>query len=192
MIDQVAATRVVQAAAGALGGAASLKRHESPEPPGALTVLTAKGTPEPGVSSYATIGFMSHDMGLRAEGASLRAELLMAAPDTADALPGLLVGIALRLARSGAVCRHGKIAADVVPRASPGELRHVLFSVPFLWDGPETVRFEDLLVAWLLLVPITEGEREFASRHGVEALEEVFRRQETDVFDLGRMTAVEL
>ncbi len=191
MSDTDAGQLVAKAAAEAFGGTASLALHEDKEKSGALGVVTAVDSPERGMVSCGTVGFMAHDMGLKAEGRSLRAEMVMAGPSTEESLPELLVSCALGLAHSGRSCGHAKVVPDIVPATySTHDLRHALFTVPFLWDGPEMVRFDDVLVAWLLVVPISDAERTYAVERGVDALEEVFRRDGVNVFDLDREPAV--
>lgn len=189
--DSDAGRRVARAAAEAFGGTASLALHEDADQTGALGVVTAPDSPEPGMTSCATVGLMAHDMGLTAEGASLRVELLTAGRSDDDRLAEMLVSIALAQARCRVACGHGKVVPDLVPAAySQHDLRHVLFTVPFLWDGPELVRLDDVLVAWLLVVPISDDERDYATRHGVDALEERFGEREVNVFDRTRRSSI--
>lgn len=181
--------RVVVSATDALGGSPTITRHDlAGDSP--LGVIRSVGSPEPGMASCATVGFCANDMGLRAEGRSLRVELLLCGHSEQDGLDRILAATARALVRSGVACGHAKIVPDLVPAEySRHGLRHALFTVPFLWDGPEVVTLDGLLVAWLLIVPLADGERRFAAEHGVDALEDLFRRDEVNVFDLRRPAA---
>ena len=49
---------------------------------------------------------------------------------------------------------------------------------------------EGQAVAWLQAVPISDPERDLAEREGSDSLEDLFERQQIDVFDLDRPSVV--
>lgn len=63
-----------------------------------------------------------------------------------------------------------------------------LFS-PFLWDI-ESQSFENVLVVWLQVVPISESERLYAVENGPEALDRLFDEYQIDVFNVYRKSVV--
>jgi hypothetical protein len=53
-------------------------------------------------------------------------------------------------------------------------------------DDLTTLELEGKTVAWLLGVPISDGERSFAEENGGDALEALFEEHQIDIFDLTR------
>lgn len=66
------------------------------------------------------------------------------------------------------------------------EMKHILFTDPFLWDNINSIDIEDTKVAWLLAVPISEKEYLYAQEKGTDALEKFFEFENIDIFDLNR------
>jgi len=122
-----------------------------------------------------------------------RAELVGACSTVAEAFPNLLATAAFFVVNSGYLAAPGVILPDVLaiyPYLS-STMEHLLLLPPFLWEGRlETLQGAEHPVAWLLASPISEAERLYTEEHGVSALEMVFERQQIDVFDLNRPSAL--
>jgi hypothetical protein len=88
--------------------------------------------------------------------------------------------------KSGRRCAPGIVHPDAVRLYRPAAaLAHVLFVPPFLWPLA-TQTFPAKTVAWLLAVPISDGELAYARGRGAAALERAFEDRQIDVFDLDR------
>ncbi|MPQ45126.1 suppressor of fused domain protein [Clostridium tarantellae] len=89
-------------------------------------------------------------------------------------------------------CYPGAIFKNVVEFYIPNNsMKHILFTHPFLWDDRlETLSFENKKVAWLLAVPISEEELNYANCNGLDALEELFDEKQIDIFDLNRESII--
>jgi antitoxin YqcF len=62
---------------------------------------------------------------------------------------------------------------------------------PSLWDERLASRVVGAkTVAWLMAVPVSEAEANFAEQNGLDALETRFEQREVDVTDLERGSAV--
>jgi hypothetical protein len=61
---------------------------------------------------------------------------------------------------------------------------------PFLWDGFKTLEIENKSIAWLLIIPISEKEKEYANVNGWEALEDKFEEFNIDIFNLYRRSVI--
>ena len=48
-------------------------------------------------------------------------------------------------------------------------MKHVYLMNPFLWEGFKTLEFGNREIAWLLIVPISEQEKNYAIANGWEA-----------------------
>jgi len=106
--------------------------------------------------------------------------------------PNLIATAAFCVLNSGWTCEPGAVFPGVVAAHRPDTtVPHPMFVEPFLWKEQLTPReIGDRTVAWLLAVPISPSERDFAQRHSADALEERFERAEVDIFDLDRQPAV--
>ena len=70
------------------------------------------------------------------------------------------------------------------------EMEHVLFISPFLWGKLNSIEFLDRKVTWLLAVPISTKEWLFAEKEGTEALEDLFEKNDIDIFDIRRNSII--
>jgi hypothetical protein len=64
-------------------------------------------------------------------------------------------------------------------------MKHILFTNPFVWAKKlETLYLQpNKIVAWLLMVPISDTEYEYSILNSVEKLESLFDKEEIDLFD---------
>ena len=69
-------------------------------------------------------------------------------------------------------------------------MKHILLTDPFLWDDAKSFQHDNILIAWLMAVPISETELLYANNYGVGALEELFDEKDIDIFDLYREPVV--
>ena len=71
-------------------------------------------------------------------------------------------------------------------------MRHFLFLPPFLWETElKTSQFGGKTVSWLLAVPISDAERQFAENRGSDKLEDLFVERQIDVFNIERLSVVQ-
>ena len=67
----------------------------------------------------------------------------------------------------------------------------IYFTYPFLWDkGLCSTRLMGKDVAWLLAVPISRSEKEYARDFDPQQLEELFEESNVDIFNLNRQAVV--
>jgi len=179
---------LARAAAAAFGGQPSVHRYWDQTEHSSVDLLSAADAHFPGVTSYATIGLCEQDQGLIVESKPLRIELLAAGYNRFEFLPNILTTCVFNVINSGYVCRHGATFPEVVHMYLPSALmKHILFTSPFLWEGQfEAIYLPERAIAWLLAVPISEEELQYAERRGSDALESLLQEREIDVFDLSR------
>ncbi len=149
--------------------------------------------PQPGVTSYATLGMSRFDNGgLQFEGKPLRVELLGACQSEFVHMPRALNSCALNAAKSGYQVRPGVVHPNVLAIHVPDiQLKHLLLIPPFLWgSNPPLREFDDIVVDWLLAVPISDSEVEFARRYDSDRLQQVFAERQIDMFDINRPPVV--
>ncbi|GII82082.1 hypothetical protein Ssi03_00720 [Sphaerisporangium siamense] len=70
-------------------------------------------------------------------------------------------------------------------------MKNFVFLSPFLWDDPfEAMELDDKKVAWLLAVPISDAELQYALDRGVPELESILEANSIDMFDLNRSSVL--
>jgi hypothetical protein len=88
----------------------------------------------------------------------------------------------------GAGQQHGHLVKAHVPSTT---VPHLLFvDSPFLWEELRAQVVGGKTVAWVLAVPISTPERDFAAHRGPEKLESMLEREQIDIFDLNRSSVV--
>ena len=155
-----------------------------------VDILSSSDRPYHGVTSYATIGLSDYEIGLTSNDKSLRVELLGACDAKDEFFANIVATTAFGIIEKKK-CSYGVIISCVISEYHPdSDMKHVYLMNPFLWDGFETIEFENKKVAWLLLVPISEKERVFALTNGWEALEDRFEASNIDVFNINRKSII--
>jgi hypothetical protein len=122
----------------------------------------------------------------------VRAELVGACGSDVADFPNYLATAAFFIINSGRFVAPGIIFPGVLSMyQASATMEHFLFLPPFLWDQRlQTLHTEQTKVAWLLAIPISEGELRFAQSKGVPALEDLFEKHQIDIFDLHRPSVV--
>jgi hypothetical protein len=66
-----------------------------------------------------------------------------------------------------------------------------LVSLPYPFPRElETILINDIYISFWWLLPITNKEADYAEKHGVEALEEIFEKKRIDTLDVKRKSAI--
>lgn len=67
----------------------------------------------------------------------------------------------------------------------------IYFANPFLWgDGFKSTQINDQTTAWLLAVPVSKQETEFAKKYGSSKLEDLLSAKDIDIYNLNRTSVV--
>jgi hypothetical protein len=181
---------VARMLASAFGGTPSVARHRAEAGPSHVDILTCREAPRPGLSAYATVTLANHP--LYRDGAEFpgRCEILGlgAAPNFANAL----AACAFQVIDGRWFLAPGIVFPGILAgRGLSDTLRHVLFVPPFPFENRlQTIAAPDVNVAFLLAVPISDAEYEFAQASGGDALEDLFAERGTDLFDLARSSVL--
>lgn len=168
------------------GGRPEISRYWDDDHENAVDIVEAPDVPTANVTTYATLGLSDHPGGLAVAGVPLGVELVLAARDYFEDSPNILSTCAFNVINSGMRAEPGAIFPRVIELyRGHAALTDILFVPPFLWPL-ETQKFDTKTVAWLLAVPISEAERDYAKANGPEALEAQFEHHQIDIFDLDR------
>jgi len=179
---------IAKAALGALGGKPMVRAYWDDNKENYIDMLSCNDRPCDGVTSYSTIGLSGHSIDQIVEDIPLRAEIVGVCASSYECFPNILGSCAFNIINTKYTCYPGAIFQNIVKYYLPDSpMKHILFLPPFLWeDKLTTLSFKDKKVAWLLAVPISEKEFEYAKEHGTDALETLFEEHQIDIFDLKR------
>lgn len=120
-------------------------------------------------------------------------EILGACASSVTSFGTMLSTAALNVASGDYSLSPGNIHPQVVEMFEPDlTMKHLLFVTPFLWseDAFSPMEDDDMVVAFLQAVPISDSEFEFARVAGVDALEDLLEQAQIDVYDLDRPPVV--
>lgn len=178
--------KIGKTAAGVLGGRPTVARYRRPRGGGHVDVLSSIDRPQPGVTSYATIGAHRGKLVFEGKPYPARVELVGACGSPFEKLANVLADCAFEIL-DGHFCAPGVIFPEIVRRHRPkGPMAHVMFVPPFLWPDLRTIVDEPPPIAWLLAVPISHSELAYAMEHGPAALERAMEEAHVDIYDIDR------
>lgn len=170
-----------------VGGTPEFSRYDDKNNISAIHIMTIKDVPDDGVNIYSTVGVSSYSIGLSVDEVPLRVELMFVCDKMQKEIPGILSTCAFCIINSHYECFPGIIFYDVISAfVDDSDMKHVMFVKPFLWEEYQGMVLEDKRVEWLLAVPISEAEAKYAEEYGSNALDDLFEKNNIDIFDLYR------
>ena len=88
-------------------------------------------------------------------------------------------------------CRPGTVNVDAISNYYTDlEMKHIYFTVPYLWDGLQGIELDGHIVNWLLAIPISDKELEYLDENGADAFEELLEKNEIEIFDICRKSVL--
>lgn len=156
-----------------------------------LNLIECGNIPQVGVTSYATVGMSQYTDLLTGDGRNLGVELVAAAGSNWEVIKSGLIGSALNVA-SG---KHGIWPDTIFPDVMSGfdqavSVPHALLVSPFLWNDIDDLESDDLVITWLMMVPVSDQEFLFADLNGVQALNARLLEAQPDVYNLMRPSVI--
>jgi antitoxin YqcF len=157
-----------------------------------IPILTCPDMPQPGFTSYATIGLSDYQMFQDNIEFTTRLEIVGVGNSDITWFSNVLSTCAFYVMRSGWLCCPGSVLQDVVRLYSPSsEFRHMYFTSPFYWeDSLKTIQLETKQVSWLLAFPITDEEYQYLKINGDNEFENLLETNDADVFNLNRESVI--
>jgi len=181
---------VAKTAAGVFGGSASVHRFYDEDEANSIGILTCKGTPQEGFSTYSTVGV--HATPNMLDGKDVRVELAGVAASTETEYPNLLATAAFQVQKDGWLAAPGVVFPDLMRSYGlSASMEHLLWVEPFTWEDLAAVEVSSTLtVHWLLGVPIAESERRLITDEGYGALTALLEQHDSPYYDLHRQPVV--
>lgn len=113
-------------------------------------------------------------------------ELLISSYDKFSFAPNVLATCAFNVINDGFKAKPDTFITNVLNIYYKNiEVKNILITDPYLWDI-EILELDDVLVGWLLCIPVSDNEMNFAKKYGVDKLTDELEGQEIDAFDFDR------
>ena len=174
----------------AVGGNPTVKRYRDTSDKKYIDIFCSNNRPYDGIITCATIGLSDYNVGLSNQSKMIRIEILGACNNEQIEFPNILSTAAFEII-DRAECNYGLILPRLIELYYPNiNMKHICLISPFLWDELKTIELPDIKVAWLLMVPISDEEMNYALKYGVDELESLFEEANIDIFDLNRLSVI--
>jgi hypothetical protein len=157
-----------------------------------VDIAQAADSPWPGVTSHGTLGLSDHPLIDNGTEFPARCELVGACATGYKFFANIMATCAFNIMKQRWFACPGRLFPDVVSMYYPAfPMRHIMFQEPFPWDGAlDTAELPAKTVAWLLVMPVSDAEMQYALSAGPDALGDVFKHEQIDIFDLERPSVI--
>lgn len=177
---------IAQTALKAFGDKPTVHKYWDDNHNNSIDILSVKSREFNDEVSMSTIGLSDYSIGYEDGLLPLRIEIVGASDF--DCFSNILATCAFGIINTKLRCSLGSVFKDVINMYLPDSpMNHILFLSPFLWgEELRTLDFQSEKVGWLMAVPLSEAEKNYADEQGLEALEALFEQAQINVFDLDR------
>jgi hypothetical protein len=148
-------------------------------------IVSGMNHPIEGVISYGSIGLSRFPQ--RVEKTELKVEIVAACAAVTPNVDNLVASCVFDSVKNGSRIGYGSCISDIVVQYGiSNTLKHVVFVAPFLWHGMDKLTVEGETIHCLMMLPISDAERQYLEARGIDALENVFNEKQIDIFDINR------
>lgn len=139
-----------------------------------------------GVANYPNMIEMNDNVNI-----DVSVELLITGYKKFEKIPNILATTSFYIIKNHWSCQPGTVYKEMIQDYYYTQLKHILFTNPFLWeDKLSNLSFDNKEIHPLLLIPISDKELEYKLSNGYAALERLFEEHEVNIFDLDRKSVV--
>ena len=174
---------------GSMEGGWSKEVHGKPLP---FKVVRFRNQPQPGISTYSSLGLSSALLDL-SDGRRVRQELLFAAYERSDEsnIPGLITLVGRDLLESGKALLRGQVLGPAGPLLPDSSLDALYSAIPVVFPRPLRVcASTDPATVFVWLIPIARDEAELVRTSGWNRFEEILEEADPDLFDIHRGSVI--
>lgn len=173
-----------------IGGKAEVYAYYNSNKSKSIDIMTSSETQYSEVAIYSTIGLSEVNIGLKSDNKRVGVELISIGDKGDELDANILASVAFEIMDSKD-CFLGKIVPNAISQYDAKyDCKHVILLTPVFWEKYQQYETEDKIVAWLLLVPISDVEKLYIERKGVEAFEHILSQQNADITDRKRRSLV--
>jgi hypothetical protein len=176
--------------AAAFGGTPRFKKHWDEAEQNSIDILSCGDRPSEGLVSYSTLGLQRHPNVI--DGEDIRIELCGIATPDVPSFADVIATIAFYVMKDRWRAAPGITYESMVGMYNlPVMLKHIVFAEPLEWEELSSVDLAgDVVVRWLLVIPISDSELQLKLDKGWDTLEKLFAEKEIDYWDLNRPSVV--
>lgn len=176
---------------GAFGGTPKVYGYLDNNGISSIEILSSVDGCFPNVLSTSTLGLAGHSINKCIEDKELRIEIAGAAYVKYHYMPNIISTCAFNVINSNMYPSHQSVHENVIfEYYKDYAMKHVFYASPYIWGDLSNIEYDNMLVTWLLAIPISDAELDFYLRHGATALEYVFESEGIDIFDLERRSTL--
>lgn len=167
-------------------GAPKMYQYRNNSEKSRFDLFSAKGIPYKMVTTWATIGLSDAPSDLVVYGRPLGPEFLFVSNTVNSRAPDIISMCADIAINSNLKCMPGTIYPEIIDKYYRNtDVKHIMLHNPYLWSLDSQI-FDSKVVAWLLLVPISNKEFELSRMKGVDYLNSELEKNDVNTSDLNR------
>jgi antitoxin YqcF len=152
-------------------------------------LVSALDVPCAGVTTFGTVGLSNRSQQFHDK--EVFVEVLGACASATSRFDNLIASCAFASLKGGTSVVYGGIIENILDQYQlSARLRHVTFVAPFLWAGFEPFDVQGKQIHWLAAVPISDAELKYLREEGIDALEDLFEKNQINLYDIDRRSAL--
>lgn len=152
-------------------------------------IVSGANFPVPGVTSYGSVGLYRTIQ--EAGAVDVKGEIVAACASATPHIDNLVASCVFDGIKNGKAIVYGAHISDIIVQYGISQnLKHVTFVAPFLWQGLNRFMVSEDVVHCLMMLPISDAEKDYLGSHGIDALEALFDDTQIDIFDINRPSAL--
>lgn len=169
-----------------IGGTPDVYAYYTEDRSKSIDIMTSRDTQFTDVYVHSTIGLSEIDINKSLSGKRVGVELIAVGDKGKETICNILASVAFEIMDEHH-CYFGKIFSDAISKYDNGlAMKHAILLSPVFWNQYKQMSSEDMIVSWLLLVPVSDTEKEYVEKYGVDAFEELLAKQDVDITDISR------
>ena len=182
--------QIAKHALGFIGGKPTVNRYSNSGQDKSVDIMCCQNSDFKEIKVYSSIGLWELDGGVKHDDKSVRIELIGVAPNDSDYMGNIIASSVFEILDNRTFA-YGQIIPNVVNAYVSGtELKHAVLLAPVYWDAYTALGDNNLSVSWLMLVPISDKEKEYIHINGIDAFENKLASNSFDIIDFRRRSVV--
>lgn len=178
--------KIAQYALNFIGGVPEVFSYYNEDNTATIDIMNCKDESVPQLATLSTIGLSGVDIGKEFENKSLRVELIMLGAKDEEIFENILASVAFWI-KQHQTCNFGMIIENIVAvNSDETALKHVLLMNPVFWRDYAPFETEKNVVAWLLVVPINDKEKNYIEQNSLDKFDKILETEQIDVTNLYR------
>ena len=153
-----------------------------------IDIYIGENRPDIGINTYSTIGLSKYPIDLICEdGREIRVEYIGMCNSDFHEFSNIVASCAFNIIKDNYICKPGMVAVDAIADyCDELEMKHIYYTVPIIWENLQGIEYDNKIINWLYMVPISDKELEYINEYGDEKFEELLEEKNINVFDIYR------